>query len=77
MRLFPFLKKKLLCFCRLKINQIFKCKIVYTLGNRTVLIYKELGAKKNEGLFYHFLFYKLPPVEEVFAHYLYFSLYMK
>lgn len=37
----PFLKNKILC--RLKINQIFKFKITYTLGNRTVLIDKKLG----------------------------------
>lgn len=37
-------------------NQIFKFKIIYTLGNRTVLIYKKFGGNKNEGFFYHFHF---------------------
>lgn len=57
MKIVPFLKdEKPLCLCRLQINQIFKFKIIYTLGNRTVLIYKKLGKNKNEGFFYHFHF---------------------
>lgn len=35
-------------------NRIFKFKIIYTLENRTVLIYKKLG-NKNEGFFIIFI----------------------